>query len=35
MRVLLSTTGSRGDLEPVMGLAVRLGEVGATSDRSG
>jgi len=29
MRVLLSTYGSRGDVEPVMGLAVRLREFGA------
>jgi hypothetical protein len=25
MRVLLSTTGSRGDVEPMVGLAVQLG----------
>jgi vancomycin aglycone glucosyltransferase len=29
MRVLLSTWGSRGDVEPVLGLAVRLQELGA------
>ncbi|NUW32263.1 glycosyltransferase family 1 protein [Nonomuraea sp. SMC257] len=29
MRVLLSTYGSRGDVEPVAGLAVRLRELGA------
>jgi len=29
MRVLLSTYGSRGDVEPVVGLAVRLREIGA------
>ncbi|MGX7824622.1 glycosyltransferase [Actinokineospora sp. 24-640] len=29
MRVLLSTYGSRGDVEPVVGLAVRLRELGA------
>ncbi|MGO1055204.1 glycosyltransferase [Crossiella sp. CA198] len=29
MRVLLSTYGSRGDVEPVLGLAVRLRELGA------
>lgn len=29
MRVLLSTSGSRGDVEPVVALAVRLRELGA------
>ncbi|MFC0115111.1 glycosyltransferase [Kibdelosporangium aridum] len=29
MRVLLTTTGSRGDVEPVVGLAVALRELGA------
>ncbi|MDT7562269.1 MAG: vancomycin aglycone glucosyltransferase [Pseudonocardiales bacterium] len=29
MRVLLSTYGSRGDVEPVVALAVRLRELGA------
>jgi vancomycin aglycone glucosyltransferase len=29
MRVLLSTYGGRGDVEPLMGLAVRLRELGA------
>ncbi|MER6983405.1 glycosyltransferase, partial [Streptomyces carpinensis] len=29
MRVVLSTWGSRGDVEPVVGLAVRLRELGA------
>ena len=29
MRVLLSTWGSRGDVEPLAGLAVRLRELGA------
>ncbi|MEU0830605.1 hypothetical protein [Streptomyces sp. NPDC005969] len=29
MRVLLSTYGSRGDAEPMVGLAVRLRELGA------
>ncbi len=29
MRVLLSTYGSRGDVEPMVGLAVRLRELGA------
>ena len=29
MRVLLSTYGSRGDVEPLMALAVRLREPGA------
>ena len=29
MRVLLSTTGSRGDVEPLVGLAVRLRALGA------
>jgi vancomycin aglycone glucosyltransferase len=29
MRVLLSTYGSRGDVEPIMGLAVQLRELGA------
>lgn len=29
MRVLLSTYGSRGDVEPVVELAVRLRELGA------
>jgi len=29
MRVLLSTYGSRGDVEPIVGLAVRLRELGA------
>ncbi|MFC9254130.1 glycosyltransferase [Amycolatopsis thailandensis] len=29
MRVLLSTTGSRGDVEPLVALAVRLRELGA------
>jgi vancomycin aglycone glucosyltransferase len=29
MRVLLTTWGSRGDVEPLAGLAVRLGELGA------
>lgn len=29
MRVLLSTYGSRGDVEPVVGLAVRLRALGA------
>lgn len=29
MRVLLSTYGSRGDVEPLVGLAVRLRELGA------
>jgi vancomycin aglycone glucosyltransferase len=29
MRVLLSTYGSRGDVEPMMGLAVRLRTLGA------
>ncbi|ONK13322.1 Desosaminyl transferase EryCIII precursor [Streptomyces sp. MP131-18] len=29
MRVLLSTYGSRGDIEPLVGLAVRLQELGA------
>lgn len=29
MRVLLSTFGSRGDVEPMVGLAVRLRELGA------
>jgi vancomycin aglycone glucosyltransferase len=28
MRVLLSTYGSRGDVEPMMGLAVQLGAAG-------
>jgi vancomycin aglycone glucosyltransferase len=31
MRVLLSTWGSRGDVEPVLALAVRLQELGAQS----
>jgi len=29
VRVLLSTYGSRGDVEPLAGLAVRLWELGA------
>jgi len=29
MRALLSTYGSRGDVEPVVGLAVQLGALGA------
>ena len=29
MRVLLSTYGSRGDVEPMVGLAVQLGVLGA------
>ena len=29
MRVLLSTDGSRGDVEPMVGLAVRLRALGA------
>ena len=29
MRVLLSTYGSRGDIEPMVGLAVRLRALGA------
>ena len=29
MRVLLSTYGSRGDVEPLVGLAVRLRALGA------
>jgi vancomycin aglycone glucosyltransferase len=29
MRVLLSTHGPRGDVEPMMGLAVQLGTLGA------
>ena len=29
MRVLLSTYGGRGDVEPVVGLAVRLRALGA------
>ena len=29
MRVLLSTYDSRGDVEPLVGLAVRLRELGA------
>ncbi|WP_222723133.1 glycosyltransferase [Actinomadura alba] len=29
MRVLLSTIGSRGDVEPTVGLAVRLRALGA------
>ena len=29
MRVLLSTYGSRGDVEPIMGLAVQVRELGA------
>lgn len=29
MRVLLSTYGTRGDVEPLVALAVRLGEIGA------
>jgi len=29
MRVLLSTYGSRGDVEPMVALAVRLRELGA------
>jgi UDP:flavonoid glycosyltransferase YjiC (YdhE family) len=29
MRVLLSTYGSRGDVEPMVGLAVRLWALGA------
>ena len=29
MRVLLSTYGSRGDVEPMLGLAVRLRALGA------
>jgi UDP:flavonoid glycosyltransferase YjiC (YdhE family) len=29
MRVLLSTYGSRGDVEPMMGLAVQLRALGA------
>ena len=29
MRVLLSTYGSRGDVEPLVGLAVQLRELGA------
>ena len=29
MRVLLSTYGSRGDVEPMMGLAVQLRTLGA------
>ncbi|MFC6083585.1 glycosyltransferase [Sphaerisporangium aureirubrum] len=29
MRVLLATYGSRGDVEPLVGLAVRLRELGA------
>jgi UDP:flavonoid glycosyltransferase YjiC (YdhE family) len=29
MRVLLSTYGSRGDVEPMVGLAVQLRAVGA------
>lgn len=29
MRVLLSTHGSRGDIEPMVGLAVRLRALGA------
>jgi vancomycin aglycone glucosyltransferase len=28
MRVLLSTIGSRGDVQPVVALAVRLSEIG-------
>ena len=30
MRVLLSTYGSRGDVEPMMALAVQLRTLGAT-----
>jgi vancomycin aglycone glucosyltransferase len=29
MRVLLSTGGSRGDVEPMVGFAVQLGALGA------
>jgi vancomycin aglycone glucosyltransferase len=29
MRVVLSTCGSRGDVEPMLGLAVRLRTLGA------
>ncbi len=29
MRVLLTTYGSRGDVDPMVGLAVRLRELGA------
>jgi vancomycin aglycone glucosyltransferase len=29
MRVLLSTCGARGDVEPMVGLAVQLGALGA------
>jgi hypothetical protein len=29
MRVLLSTYGSRGDVEPMVGLAMQLGALGA------
>jgi len=29
MHVLLSTYGSRGDVEPMVGLAVQLGALGA------
>ena len=29
MRVLLSTSGSRGDVEPMVGLAVQLRALGA------
>jgi vancomycin aglycone glucosyltransferase len=29
MRVLLSTYGSRGDVEPMVGIAVQLGPLGA------
>ena len=34
MRVLLSTYGSRGDVEPMMGLAVQLGALGAATPPS-
>jgi hypothetical protein len=34
MRVLLSTYGSRGDVEPMVGLAVRLRALGAEVRRS-
>lgn len=33
MRVLLSTDGSRGDIEPMVGLAVRLRALGSVLTR--
>jgi vancomycin aglycone glucosyltransferase len=34
MRVLLSTYGSHGDVEPMVGVAIKLGALGASGAMS-